>query len=49
MPASVFSRVLRHQRGGGMCLTRECGLTMEASEEHRDASAGCLQVVVFLS
>ena len=22
MPASVSSRVLRHQRGGGMCLTR---------------------------
>jgi hypothetical protein len=32
-----------------MCLTLGGGLTLGASEEHRDASARCSQEVVFLS
>jgi hypothetical protein len=39
-PASVSSRVLRHERVGIGRLTLGRGMVMEVSEEPRDASAG---------
>src|SRR5262245_31366894 len=49
IPLSVSSRVVRHERVGSVCLMMVCGMTLGASAELREMSAGREKVVALLA